>query len=247
MNGCPSMAAGVFVKTPGYSQVKTRLAETIGARAAEMFHRLSSMAVASVLVEASSMFAVRPYWAVAEPEAVHDPLWRGFPVISQGEGGLGHRLDRVYRLLRQRHRAVVFLGADSPQIQASHVRQAYHLLSSDQHATVIGPSSDGGFYLCGGNVELKSSAWTDVAYGTDQAAGQWCANVEPTARAFRLETLFDVDYFEGLIQLKAALSGNTRHLTAAQRRLLEWLMKVGYVTGDSCGCPEHVTSVDICE
>ena len=219
-------AVAVFVKTPGCSPVKTRLAATIGQQAAEMFHRLSAMAVGSIVAEASSGLDMQPYWAVAEAEAIEDSLWRDFPAVAQGEGDLGRRLDRVYRLLRQRHRAVVFLGADSPQIAVDHIRQAFTVLVEDRPATVLGPCTDGGFYLCGGNLPLESIVWTDVAYGTDQAARHWCGNVTPAAPAVRLEILFDVDRFEDFMRLKAALSDGTRYLSRAQKKLLGWLAEI---------------------
>ncbi len=70
-----SASLAIFVKTPGYSPVKTRLAASIGQRRAEQFHRLAAAAVAAVAKAA--MPAVTPYWAIAERDALHDPLWRG--------------------------------------------------------------------------------------------------------------------------------------------------------------------------
>jgi glycosyltransferase A (GT-A) superfamily protein (DUF2064 family) len=105
-------AVAIFVKTPGLSPVKTRLAAGgMGAEAATEFHRLSVAGVARACGD-----DVAPYWAVAEREALAPPAWRGFPAIWQGEGGLGARLDRIYATLLQRHGRVLLIGADAPQI-----------------------------------------------------------------------------------------------------------------------------------
>jgi uncharacterized protein len=242
-----AMALAVFVKTPGYSPLKTRLADTVGQKVAEEFHRLSAMAVASVVGQASSSLNIHPYWAVAETEAMNDPLWRGFSTVSQGEGGLGIRLGRVYNLLRHRHRSVIFLGADSPQITPDHILQAFAALEAGLPATVLGPCIDGGFYLCGGNLHLDLPVWCDVAYGTNRAARQWCANVACKAPVTMLKTLFDVDRFEDLLRVKATLADGSRHLTPAQNDLLAWLEESGGGPGDVFGSQVHPTSVETYE
>lgn len=216
-------AVAVFVKTPGYSPVKTRLAAAVGRETAEEFHRLSALAVASVMAEAAPNPDIHPYWAVAEKEAVGDPLWLDFPVVFQGEGDLGRRLHRVYRMLRRRHRAVIFLGADSPQIDFSHIRQASDVLVGRRAAAVMGPCADGGFYLCGGNLPLALPVWIRVDYGTDRAARQWGENVSGRARLTLLEKLFDVDRIEDLARLKGSLHRQYTRLTQAQKKLLSWL------------------------
>lgn len=224
-----STAVALFVKTPGYSPVKTRLAAGIGREAAEDFHRLSALAVASVVGEAESDLKIHPHWAVAEKDAVGDPLWLDFPAVFQGEGDLGRRLHRVYRILRKRHRAVIFLGADSPQITVEHIRQASAALEALNPATVIGLCKDGGFYLCGGNLPLALPVWLHVDYGTDSAARQWRENVSGKASLTVLETLFDVDHIEDLARLKDSLHRQYTSLTPAQKKLLSWL--TGIVTG----------------
>jgi hypothetical protein len=77
----------IFVKTPGLSPVKTRLAAAIGEKRALEFYRLAIEAVREV-VSASGLQAC---WAVAEETAD----WTGFPVIFQGEGALGTIMSTV--------------------------------------------------------------------------------------------------------------------------------------------------------
>jgi len=104
-------AVAIFVKTPGLSPVKTRLAAGVGVEAATEFHRLAAASVAGVARACGE--EIVPYWAVAEQEALDAPAWRGFPTIWQGEGGLGARLDRIYATLLLRHGRVLLIGADA--------------------------------------------------------------------------------------------------------------------------------------
>ena len=90
--GMPMATAGlaIFVKTPGVSPLKTRLAQAIGQDAAEAFHRLAAAAVADVAKQAqAAMPGLVAYWAVAEREALDAPIWRDLPCIARVHRPLG--------------------------------------------------------------------------------------------------------------------------------------------------------------
>ena len=55
-----NIAIAIFVKTPGISPIKTRLAASIGQQKAEDFYRLSLKSLVSTLKEID----ITPYWAV---------------------------------------------------------------------------------------------------------------------------------------------------------------------------------------
>ncbi|MDQ3495902.1 MAG: hypothetical protein M3485_10390, partial [Pseudomonadota bacterium] len=68
----------IFVKTPGHSPLKTRLAAGIGRESAERFHRLAAEAVAAVARAAQATPpGLATAWAVAEDSALDDALWSG--------------------------------------------------------------------------------------------------------------------------------------------------------------------------
>jgi uncharacterized protein len=113
-------AIGIFVKTPGLSPIKTRLARGIGALRAAEFYELSVAAVSSAARETKlRSVKVIPYWAIAEESGLSDQRWREFRRISQGHGDLGDRLSTIYTRLHEAHQNVVLIGADSPQISAA--------------------------------------------------------------------------------------------------------------------------------
>lgn len=215
-------AIAVWAKTPGLSPVKTRLAATIGAEAAEEFYRLSVRAVAAVVRRAAEIQpdVLTPYWAVAEEQALAHPLWRDFPTVYQGAGGLGSRLSHVYDTLLQRHPWVIFIGADAPQITPELLGQAGRTAAEGDW--VLGPAEDGGFYLFGGSKPLPRDAWEQVPYSVPETARVLADRLQQIGYIQYLPETFDVDTAEELAKLRAELVGQ-QTLLLEQRELLRWL------------------------
>lgn len=212
-------AVAVWVKTPGLSPVKTRLAASIGAAAAEQFYRLSVEAVRGVVRAAveRSCGGLVPYWAVAEADAEG---WPEFGTVRQGEGGLGERLAHVYDALLERHRYVVFLGADSPQLTPEPILRAAGIASAGRFA--IGPADDGGFYLFGGSRRIPRQVWLSPPYSSPDTLHELEAGLAGLGQIDRLPELFDVDTVDELRRLRAEWTGG-KGLLAEQRALREWL------------------------
>ena len=68
----------IFVKTPGLSPVKTRLAEGIGRDQAEAFHPASAAAVAAVAKSAALANGDIAFLAVAGEAGPGSPTWKAF-------------------------------------------------------------------------------------------------------------------------------------------------------------------------
>ncbi len=226
-----SGAIAVFVKTVGYSPVKTRLARGIGPAAAETFHCLAAQAIAAVIKQATAVNpCLTPYWAVAELEGMRDPAWQCFRQIWQGEGGLGTKLDQVYCQLLQNHQFVLLLGADSPQISPEYLLQAATWAGQGQF--VIGLAADGGFYLFGGGRAIPRSVWESVPYSEAKTAKTLMNLVAPSEVIQMLPALLDVDTIQDLQQLRVNLAQIetlrdpeliSRRLLPEQSVLLDWI------------------------
>jgi len=218
------LGIAIFVKTPGYSPLKTRLAHAIGADAAREFHLLSAGAVAAVAYRAQrDMPALATHWAVAETAALGDPAWAALPVITQGEGDLGARMGRVTEGLLARFDAALLLGADAPQIEAGDIIAALEALASHQH--VIGPSADGGFWLFATRGRVPAGAWLATPWSQSDTAARFCAALCGTpadATIARLRSLRDADTAEDLPPLLSALEA-LREPLPEQQRLARWL------------------------
>ncbi len=219
-------AIAIWVKTPGYSPVKTRLAAAIGTEAAEEFYWLSAQAVGAVVRQAAGAAPelLTPYWAVAEEAALSHPDWRDFPTVYQGEGDLGARLSHVYDTLLQRHPWVIFIGADAPQI-TRHVLAAAAQVLSETGDFVLGPAEDGGYYLFGGSTALPRSLWVAVPYSAADTLEVFAGLLRPLGSIQYLAEMFDVDTADDLTQLRNELVV-APPLLIEQQNLLAWLNEV---------------------
>lgn len=189
----------VFVKTPGLSPIKTRLAHEIGKEKAESFYQVCCRWTQSAIDEAAKQCALHPIWAVAELEGAKSPLWGSFENIYQGEGNLGERLHFVHEQLIRRFGTAIVIGADSPEMDPNViVSAANYLLEGAQSCFVMGNTPDGGFYLFGSNRSLSKEMWTSISYSEDTTARQLRNVVSSLGTVVELPPCADVDYLEDL-------------------------------------------------
>lgn len=208
----------IFVKTPGLSPLKTRLAAGLGRAAAEQWYRLAASAVAAA---ASRVPGLTAYWAVAEASPDAHAAWPGLPLLAQGEGELGARMGRVHATLLERHGFALLLGADTPQVDPARLAQAADWLAADEPRLVMGPARDGGFWLLGANRNPAPSDWLRSACGRDDTARGFRDAMARHGDWLTLPTLTDVDEATDLGPMLDELALLDRPL-AEQVRLGEW-------------------------
>lgn len=164
-------AVAIFVKTPGLSSVKTRLAATIGAERAIACHLRCAATVAAVATAAAADGALGPvYWAVAEAAGLDDPRWAGLPRLLQRGAGLGERMRSIHDTLCRHHGAGILIGADLPQLTTAQLVLAARHLRAGPARGVLGPAHDGGFWLFGANQPLPAAIWHKPHYGGGRVA-----------------------------------------------------------------------------
>ncbi|NUQ82303.1 MAG: DUF2064 domain-containing protein [Bacteroidetes bacterium] len=149
-----------FVKTPDLSPVKTRLAADIGTEEATRFYHRSVDAVRQLFDSLNQETTCT--WAVAESDGLAHPLWVGYPVLSQGVGGLGDRLAWVHQQQRKLAGLTLMIGSDAPQVSAELIRQTVQVLSVSD--VVFGRAADGGFWIVGSRISIPDSVWKSVIY-----------------------------------------------------------------------------------
>ncbi len=221
----PSFALAIFVKTPGFSPVKTRLAARIGVSRAEEFYLHSIECTREYVNVACAQYPrIHPYWAVAEDGAAKS--WTGFPVVQQGSGSLGSRLSYVYRQLLAVHPWVFFIGADSPHLAPEMLVRAMKKAEVDSTDFVLGPTDDGGFYVFGGSRPVSANVWEHIPYSAGDTAHKLKCALEKLGRVADLPKSFDVDEAEDLAQLKSDLNRRAS-LLRSQTALLGWLESSG--------------------
>jgi rSAM/selenodomain-associated transferase 1 len=160
----------VFAKAPVPGFAKTRLAPLLGNDGAA---RLASKMLAHTL-DVALAAALGPVELCCAPDMTHADFERagrrpGVALSSQGDGDLGERMLRAIERGLSRHRGVIVIGTDAPQLDAGALRSAAHALLS--HDAAIAPASDGGYVLIG----LSRSApalFADIAWSTSRVMAQ---------------------------------------------------------------------------
>lgn len=215
-------AAAIFVKTPGLSPLKTRLAREIGQASAERWYLQAAAAVAE-LAQAAGLDAV--YWAVAEADALPHPAWTNLPCLPQGSGQLGARMARVHNTLIARHGAALLLGADAPQIDHHWLRAASQWLEKPEARLCLGPARDGGFWTFGANVAIDELRWCSVGYSRADTCIAFKRAMSGLGVWKILPALTDVDEAADLTKMSTELASLTdplprqRQMLATQREL----------------------------
>lgn len=211
-------AIAIFVKTPGLSPIKTRLARNLGAPAAAEFHRRAASCVAAAA--RAAMPELIPYWAVAEKEGHR--FWQGFPALWQGGGDLGCRMAHVYARLLARHGRVLLIGADIPQVRSSLLLQAAEVTRAPRAAYALGPARDGGFWLFGGARPVPLETWLSVPYSREDTCKRMARALQPFGAITRLPILTDADKASDLPLVLSALQVADPSLPE-QASLARWL------------------------
>ena len=135
----------VFVKNPVPGQVKTRIARTVGdARAVDVYRHL--LAYTQQLVKTLAAECEVYYSDFINP----DDGWNDYPKHLQTGADLGERMANAFQeQFASGANRVIIIGSDCLEITPNHINQAIRLL--DTVDVVIGPATDGGYYLLGMN------------------------------------------------------------------------------------------------
>lgn len=189
----------VFVRAPKLGRVKTRLAASMGDRAAlRVYRRLAEHTLAEVRALAADGVQVRVHYAPGDAgHEVRAWLGDGPLYLPQADGDLGARMkDAFDRAFSDGAERVVIVGSDLPEVSASLLRRAFELL--DANPAVIGPARDGGYYLLGlrGMVDgiFDGMEWSTPHVFRMTLERFGAAGVRPAA----LEVLADVDTVDDL-------------------------------------------------
>jgi uncharacterized protein len=154
------------------------------------------------------LIAVTPASACGEVRDVAGTI----EVMSQADGDLGERMRAAMEaLFREGATAVALIGSDLPHIDSAVVGEAFGVLAADHDALVLGPASDGGYYLIG--ARRVPDVFRDIAWGSNRVLTSTVrAACARGFRVYRLPAMSDVDTVDDL--RTAVLSGRAPRVRA---------------------------------
>ncbi len=138
----------IFVKNAVLGKVKTRLAESVGAERALRIYieLLQHTRNITQPVECEKFVYFSSFIPVSDMIWANDDFQQR---LQQGED-LGSRMSNAFsEVFEEGHERAVVIGSDCAELNEAIIRRAYHELEDSD--IVIGPATDGGYYLLGMN------------------------------------------------------------------------------------------------
>jgi rSAM/selenodomain-associated transferase 1 len=150
----------LFVKSPEKGKVKSRLSAAIGEEIALDIYKSFVLDILETVERAGYPLSIWFYPPEAK-EIMSTWLGKGFVYMPQEGDDLGERMRNAFhRSFSEGLDKVILIGSDIPDIRDSVIDEAFGSLENS--GAVIGPASDGGYYLIGFS---KSTFMPDVFRG----------------------------------------------------------------------------------
>ena len=187
-----STCAVLFAKKPTPGAVKTRLQSQLSAAEAARLYEALLLDCATTLhatAATAKVVAFAPAHAEDALRTLLAPIGV-FEYVPQIEADLGQRLEGLMQwAFAQGAERVVIVGSDSPSLPAAYIDEGLAILREKE--VVLGPSTDGGYYLVGRR-KGASRIFQDVAWSTGMVLEQTLARLG-TQTLGLLPPWYDVD------------------------------------------------------
>ena len=225
----------VMAKASAAGRTKTRLVPPLTFDEAAEFNTAFLKDVAHNIARAAELQSIDGYMAFGPPgsnaffEAILPP---SIGLLECWYPNFGDCLfDAITQLLGRGHASAVVLNADSPTLPTSLLAETAEVLAQPGDRAVLGPSTDGGYYLLGLKAPHRRM-FQDVPWSTEHVARQTLERaVEIGLDVHVLPVWYDVDDAEALRMLRAELyegwsfaSGLEAHRALQTERLLRTLL-----------------------
>jgi rSAM/selenodomain-associated transferase 1 len=201
-----------MAKAPRESEVKTRLVPPLTFKEAADLSSCFLRDLAGSIVNLDPL--VQPVCCFA-PEGAEasfrNLLPDGFLLLSQRGDSLASRLTHaVDDLFSAGFRTVCLIGADSPTVPATVLKEAIRVIGNSEHQIVLGPSQDGGYYLIGLNSRYPE-LFEGIAWSTNMVVRQTTQRANSVRLSiYSLPTHYDIDNANDLAKLCDELLGPAR-------------------------------------
>ncbi len=181
----------VFTRNPELGKVKTRLAKTIGDKAALKTYKILLAHTASTIEKIDCDKAI--YYSV---KVRNNDGWSEAYQKHQQEGeDLGIRMYNAFKKgFESGYKKVVIVGSDLFDLEEKHINTAFENLTNND--VVIGPAEDGGYYLLGLK-KVNKAIFQYKKWGTSTVLNDTLQGLKEQSISY-LEELNDIDTYEDL-------------------------------------------------
>jgi rSAM/selenodomain-associated transferase 1 len=199
-SGTNAFSPGIFImmKHPEVGKVKMRLAKSLGEKDGTGLYRAF---IQDTITKVQSLDV--PYRIAVYPPESQEMIiqWLGqvsqvFPQLGMN---LGERLQNGFRMMFEKgYQQVIALASDSPDLPNEILMEAVSGLQT--HNAVIGPASDGGYYLIGfSRGFFIPEAFEGVSWSTETVFKETMSRIgSRTSQVYVLPEWADIDTNEDL-------------------------------------------------
>jgi len=220
IGGCSAASCGIafMAKASAPGRAKTRLVPPLTYDQAADLNTAFLQDVADNLMLASLVVAGRgangraaivgyaAYGPLGSADFFRGILPQSIALIEAWLPNFGDCLFHTIReILARGHDGAVVLNADSPTLPSAFLVETAEVLARPGDRAVLGPSSDGGYYLLGLKFAHRRM-FEDITWSTERVAEQSLARArEVGLDVHMLPAWYDVDDIDGLRRLQAEL------------------------------------------
>jgi rSAM/selenodomain-associated transferase 1 len=190
-------AFAVMAKASIAGKTKTRLVPPLTEDEAARLNTVFLRDAADNILSAARLVSIRG-WMAFSPAGAESFFTTHLPesigLVEAVAPSLGECLHyAAATLLRAGHGAVCLVNSDSPTLPVSYLVTAATVLAASGDHIVLGPSTDGGYYLIGMK-RPRAGLFEDIAWSTDQVFSQTLARARALGvSVVELPTWYDVD------------------------------------------------------
>lgn len=194
----------IFIKNAEKGKVKTRLAQTIGEeRALEIYlillahtRKLSLGVPTQRLLFYSDFVETADQWP--EPD---------FQKFVQDGDDLGQRMFNAFKIALEKYHKAIIIGSDCANLTSAIIEKAF--LQLDHYDFVLGPATDGGYYLLG-MTAAAPSLFENMEWSTDEVLATTLSRMRNLGKTcYLLPELSDIDFEEDWKKYGRELEGGT--------------------------------------
>jgi uncharacterized protein len=191
----------LFVKSPERGKVKSRLSEAIGEEMALALYKHFVLDTVATLKKERRPFKVC-FFPPDSQKMVARWLGNGLAYMPQLGEDLGKRMENAFhQVFSEGFSRAIIIGSDIPDLPVTVLQEAFESLKTSD--AVIGPASDGGYYLIGFRKDtFLPDVFDGQAWSTNSVFRDTMALFERSAyQVHSLPEWRDVDTFEDLKEL----------------------------------------------
>jgi rSAM/selenodomain-associated transferase 1 len=191
----------LFVKYPEKGKVKRRLTTDLNEEIIQELYRCFVQDTLTTIKKIDTHLFIC-FFPVDLEKKFHEWLGSTFSYLPQKGTNLGERMKNCFsEAFTKGFRKVVLMGSDSPDLTEAFLHSAFAELQT--HNVVLGPSSDGGYYLIGfRNTTFTPSVFEETHWSTPMVFKETMAKIKEANQSVSILPVWsDVDTITDLQNL----------------------------------------------